>query len=1031
VERLVSKIVFLVFVVSFSALLLGGNVYQSISVNKNGYIVNGEYKLLRGGTIQWFRMPSGEWEDKIKKFKAAGFNTIDMYVAWNNHEKEDGVFTFAEPDIRGFLDLAKKHGLFVYFRPGPYFTNEYNGGGVPSWLLDKSTKKSKELDGLVNMRTEDPDYLFYVERYLHELNLVIKPYLISNGGPIILYSVENEYNWFEIFHEVDKVFWYDGGFERDPFMELDTYTYMSSLRDIVQNDEIDVPITTCPGAAKVSGMGGVEDIIPMPNLYIQNGTEKLVYDTITDMHNPANHGGSYADFPSGLTESDRLASRMKRTFMGGMDSFFAFNIVGMHQEGYNNAIVMNNAGPKAVFDFDLDSLQNLFLSPMVGYFGGVVDYYGAISPSGLLREKFYQFRRTNMFLDSVEHLIAPLEKPMRSGIDSNKVAIISNIIGSKEGNKQVHYWFDAGFGRYFISLLNETGTPQILTPESIIFDGEKIPKYTNITVPVEIYPGFYEEGTGTGISSETELYYDMILATNLEVSESATIHYSTSEILTNRSFNNGKIVVLYGAEGSEGETNLVFDGNAEILWLDQSIKIEESNSSELTISYTHEPNKIAVIKTARGEKITILITTLKESGRIWFFNNGSDYLVTSLLYADEKEDNLGITAEFDQLIEEFMTISGSNTVFEELQIKGSYNPVTGATFYTTPQNDIAPTLPAITSGKVISDIDETKRGFNASSWKSYTGFPKNLEKSAIYDGHAWYRAEFNLASIPKFSAGLYIEHGSDIIGIYLNDRYITTVSPMGTEIDSKSLNSSYSFEDLKPYLKKGKNVIVFRTEIWGHGSFMWPRGRLAVSKAQLPSIGYDSVKGLFGRAEIAGVELKNWKVGAMLGGEKKNYATSSSVRGETASRIPLNLLAGNIVWYRTTFKTEALYNQKFHAPVSLQIKGKNTKATIYLNGKVIARWLSDTEWLSRGTWIRPMRDMWSNLSPDQFPISLAALKTDGSSNMLAIVFEDCSDKNNRGIVEDLRFIYSEEEKGTNGINTILLPKISQKRTLEF
>lgn len=137
-------------------------------MKKNGFVIDGKYRILRGGTIQFFRLPESVWEDRLRKFKAAGFNTIDMYVAWNNHEPEEGKFDFSKPDVRKFLDLAKGLGLYVMLRPGPYFTNEYDGGGVPAWVLARTTKKTRAADGLINLRTNDPDYLALVERYQEE-----------------------------------------------------------------------------------------------------------------------------------------------------------------------------------------------------------------------------------------------------------------------------------------------------------------------------------------------------------------------------------------------------------------------------------------------------------------------------------------------------------------------------------------------------------------------------------------------------------------------------------------------------------------------------------------------------------------------------------------------------------------------------------------------------------------------------------------------------------------------------------------------
>ena len=51
-----------------------------------------------------------------------GFNALSVYVMWNFHEIEKGKFDYENPqkNLKGFLDLAKKHGLMVLIRPGPY-----------------------------------------------------------------------------------------------------------------------------------------------------------------------------------------------------------------------------------------------------------------------------------------------------------------------------------------------------------------------------------------------------------------------------------------------------------------------------------------------------------------------------------------------------------------------------------------------------------------------------------------------------------------------------------------------------------------------------------------------------------------------------------------------------------------------------------------------------------------------------------------------------------------------------------------------
>ncbi len=169
------------------AALTDGQPYP-VSVDARGYLIDGQYKLLRGGTVQWFRIPQSEWRDRLQRFKAAGFNTVDLYVAWNVVEPRNNQFNFG--NLRAFLQLCEDMGLYVYFRPGPYITNEMDGGGIPGWLTAMSTKKDIAADGKPNLRTHDPDYLNYAGRYLRRLNAEVRDYFADRGGPIILYSLE-------------------------------------------------------------------------------------------------------------------------------------------------------------------------------------------------------------------------------------------------------------------------------------------------------------------------------------------------------------------------------------------------------------------------------------------------------------------------------------------------------------------------------------------------------------------------------------------------------------------------------------------------------------------------------------------------------------------------------------------------------------------------------------------------------------------------------------------------------------------------
>jgi hypothetical protein len=283
----------------------------------------------------------------------------------------------------------------------------------------------------------------------------------------------------------------------------------------------------------------------------------------------------------------------------------------------------------------------------------------------------------------------------------------------------------------------------------------------------------------------------------------------------------------------------------------------------------------------------------------------------------------------------------------------------------------------------------------------------------VYGGHAWYRTELNFDHAPYWweDTSLYIEHASDIVGIYVNGTYLSTQLPLGTELDSDSWNAKYKFPSLRPYLKQGKNVIAFRTEVWGHGSFMFPRGTLAATNMKLPSLGFDSLKGLWGTARLGGTNLTNWSLRGELNGERTGLASNAySDSAWQSTALPMSLAKGEVRWYRAKFDAAQLPNSNsLSAPLSVRLGGARVKATVFLNGQLVGRWLSGDGWLDHGFWGRAIRDMWMNTNPDYFPISTTGLNPAGTANVLAVAFEDVSSGDeSAATISDVSLAYSPE-----------------------
>ncbi|XP_059161574.1 beta-galactosidase-1-like protein 2 [Physella acuta] len=152
---------------------------------KKFYLNNRPFRIF-SGAVHYFRILRDQWEDRLMKLKACGLNTVETYVPWNLHEPSPGEFNFEDNlDLRSFLSLASTLGLFVILRPGPYICAEFDFGGLPGWLLRDPDMK---------VRSNYPGYISAVNKYFSVLFPLVHDLQFTEGGPIIMFQVENEFS---------------------------------------------------------------------------------------------------------------------------------------------------------------------------------------------------------------------------------------------------------------------------------------------------------------------------------------------------------------------------------------------------------------------------------------------------------------------------------------------------------------------------------------------------------------------------------------------------------------------------------------------------------------------------------------------------------------------------------------------------------------------------------------------------------------------------------------------------------------------
>uniref|UniRef100_A0A1D1YC75 Beta-galactosidase n=2 Tax=Anthurium amnicola TaxID=1678845 RepID=A0A1D1YC75_9ARAE len=127
------------------------------------------------------------WPELIRKSKEGGLDVIETYVFWNYHEPVRGQYYFqGRFDLVRFVKTVQQAGLFVHLRIGPYACAEWNYGGFPIWL--------HFIPG-IQFRTTNTPFQNEMLRFLAKIVNIMKDenLFASQGGPIILSQVENEY----------------------------------------------------------------------------------------------------------------------------------------------------------------------------------------------------------------------------------------------------------------------------------------------------------------------------------------------------------------------------------------------------------------------------------------------------------------------------------------------------------------------------------------------------------------------------------------------------------------------------------------------------------------------------------------------------------------------------------------------------------------------------------------------------------------------------------------------------------------------
>ncbi|GLT81831.1 hypothetical protein SLE2022_002610 [Rubroshorea leprosula] len=159
----------------------------NVTYDHRAIVIDGKRRVLVSGSIHYPRSTPDMWPDLIQKSKDGGLDVIETYVFWNSHEPVRNKYNFeGRNDLVKFVKLVAEAGLYVHLRIGPYVCAEWNYGGFPLWL--------HFIPG-IQFRTDNEPFKTEMQRFTAKIVDMMKQENLyaSQGGPIILSQIENEY----------------------------------------------------------------------------------------------------------------------------------------------------------------------------------------------------------------------------------------------------------------------------------------------------------------------------------------------------------------------------------------------------------------------------------------------------------------------------------------------------------------------------------------------------------------------------------------------------------------------------------------------------------------------------------------------------------------------------------------------------------------------------------------------------------------------------------------------------------------------
>ncbi|KAK7047487.1 hypothetical protein VNI00_006718 [Paramarasmius palmivorus] len=744
---------------------LAASFTDQVQFDNYSLIIKGQRVFLHSGEFHTFRLPVPSlWPDILQKFKAAGLNSVSVYIHMGLVNPSRGVIDFDEwRALQPLYDAARDAGLWVVLRPAffcwQYINAELSAGGLPHWI-------TTEIAG--NLRTNDSDWRASWQDYIVGIIENTLDNQITSGGPVIAVQVDNEH------HQ---------NIGAEYFVELETiYRDSGIVVPLTHNDVgMDRNFVNGTGAVDLYGL----DSYPEGFDCSHPDAWRPVMTNYHQYHLEVNPAQPYY-FPE---------------FQGG-----AYDSWGQDAPGYEMCRKLTGPDSQSVFNLQLwasnAKLINFYMTYGGTSWGGMpwhnvspvevytsYDFGSAIAESRTLTSKFSELKVQSMFLrsspefyktDWVGDSSTDLTEGAVVSINNTAVAFVTLLRNP-----------DSGAGFWIVRQNDSTSTETSafrLNVTTANGSSLQIPESTSITL--------------SGRRSK-------VVVTDYKFGDNSRALYSTAQVFFAGVIDGRDTLLIYGDSREEHVAAIKFTGTPNpIMELPPNVVLSGSDmpNNETIMSFlegaqgliTVYDSDTQLVLYADSETVNTLwspliattTTDVNPFANFWSFGTnqsilvGGPYLVRSASISDGQLDlrgDLNISKGAGDVTLSVVAKSLGSILWNGQPLATSPSNSSSVLTAAIPHAEAAGiTIPELGEWKFADSLPEIGNGFDDSSWVVANHTTTNAPSMLYGDGRVLYPCDYGLGhfngTVDTKSVNLSINGGQAFAATLLDQQWIIWVS---------------------------------------------------------------------------------------------------------------------------------------------------------------------------------------------------------------------------------------------------------------